>query len=65
MATQSKSFGMDISYDLRTEVELFMNMKGISLLEFSDGDWIYDFAILVDMTISEYLITYNCKERID
>jgi predicted XRE-type DNA-binding protein len=37
-------------YDLRKEVQVFMNMKGKPLLEFSDEDWISDFAFLVDMT---------------
>jgi hypothetical protein len=36
-------------YDLRKEVQLFMDMTGKPLPEFSD-DWISDFAFLVDMT---------------
>jgi hypothetical protein len=55
---------MDIVYNLRTDVELFMNMKGTPLLEFFYGDWIYDFAVLVDMTIWISL-TCNYKERIN
>jgi hypothetical protein len=31
-------------YDLRKEVQLFMDMKGKPLPEFSDEDWISDSA---------------------
>jgi hypothetical protein len=37
-------------YDLRKEVQLFVDMKGKPLPEFSDEDWISDFAFLMDMT---------------
>jgi hypothetical protein len=37
-------------YDLRKEAQLFMDMKGKPWPEYSDEDWISDFAFLVDMT---------------
>jgi hypothetical protein len=40
-------------YNLRKEVQLFMDMEGKPLPEFSDKHWISDFAFLVDMTASE------------
>jgi hypothetical protein len=37
-------------YDLRKEVQLFMDMKGKPLPEFSEEDWVSDFAFLMDPT---------------
>jgi hypothetical protein len=37
-------------YNLRKEVQLFMDMKGKPLPEYSEENWISDFAFLVDMT---------------
>jgi hypothetical protein len=37
-------------YNLRKEAQLFMDMKGKPLPEYSDEDWISDFPFLVDMT---------------
>lgn len=37
-------------YDLKAEVQLFMEMKGKSFPEFEDEVWLSEFAILVDIT---------------
>jgi hypothetical protein len=48
-------------YDLRKEVQLFMDIKGKPLLEFSDEDWILDYAFLVDVT--QHLDDLNLQLR--
>jgi hypothetical protein len=54
-AYEGQGSEMDVASDFRTNVELFMNMKGMSVLEFSDGDWIYEVAVPIDVTVYECL----------
>lgn len=37
-------------YDLKEEIELFLDMKGKPVKEFGDHDWMCDFAFLIDIT---------------
>ena len=46
-------------YDLRSEISIFMEMKGKSIPELNDDGWVRDLAFLVDFT--SYLNDLNSK----
>jgi hypothetical protein len=52
-------------YDLKTEIQIFLNLKHYDFSYFDDEEWMRDFCFMIDITQHLNVLNVNCKGKIN